>query len=377
MGRLGRLGVKIRVVSEYGNGAASVRSRVSEWIARIGVSAECLDYLGEPNIPASMVIRRPVGLVRAELALRRAGSQPADVVLLHRNASPFSRGHLEERVLASGDRSVVDFDDSVQWDWRAGFAGLIRRPSSFLRAVRAADVVIAGNDFLANWAAEWCNQILIIPTCVEPADYEAKTDFSLVGPPRIGWIGSPSTERYLRLIEGPLLELHRRTGAELIVISTGHQSLGALDQMLRRIQWSTHTQSQLASLMDVAVMPLDDSIWSRGKCGYKLLQYAAAAVPGIASPSGVNDEICDGFGYERPRSPDDWLSSLLGAVSCSPEARRQVGRGARKAVERYSYSAWLPRWTEAVFGDTLASDVRKSDQPGAAVEVAPTQLGEI
>jgi glycosyltransferase involved in cell wall biosynthesis len=40
-------------------------------------------------------------------------------------------------------------------------------------------------------------------------------------------------------------------------------------------------------------MPLPDSPWERGKCGYTLVQYTACGVPVVASPVGVNRELVE------------------------------------------------------------------------------------
>jgi glycosyltransferase involved in cell wall biosynthesis len=92
----------------------------------------------------------------------------------------------------------------------------------------------------------------------------------------------------------------------------------------------------------VGIMPLPDNDWSRGKCGYKLLQYFSAGVPAIASPVGVAPSLIGEEHGLTARSADDWkvaLESLLGDV----EERRERGAAARKFVERnYSYQRWAP-----------------------------------
>lgn len=356
--------MKLKVVSPYGREASSMRVRVLQWLDRSKIEAEILDYLGSENWGVRALTRSPRAMVRAELALRRATRTKADVVLIHRYSSPLSRGDIERRLLAAADRGVLDFDDALQWDWRSGPTGVVRNPLPFIRAAKSADIVIAGNAFLANWAAEWCREVVLIPSCVEPDDYVMKDDFVVGETPRLGWIGSPSTEAYLRLIEAPLLELHRRTGAVLVVISGGERSLGPLDQMAKRVPWSMQTQARLASLMDVGLMPLEDSLWTRGKCGYKLLQYGAAGVPAVASPFGVNAGIAASLGYRTACSSTDWIEALSEVMSASASDRATEGARARSAVIRaFSYEAWLPAWMNAVVGgaSSLPGNSQRAD----------------
>lgn len=343
--------MKWRVVAPYGQGAASARVRAFEWVARIDQpEPEILDHVGAATTSLIRMAGSPRGLIHAELGLRKAARTRVDVVFMHLGASPFSRGSIERRLLASGSRGVVDFDDSVQWDWRPGLAGIVKNPLAFLQAARAADIVIAGNDVLANWAAGWCDHIAVIPSCVEPSDYEEKSTYDIARRPQIGWLGSPSTERYLRKIEPALLALHDRLDAELVVVSTGARSLGRLDAMVKRVEWSPTVQANVGSIMDVGVMPLEDTVWARGKCGYKLLQYAAAGLPAVASPIGVNSEIAATLGYRCATSDADWIEELAHLLSCTG-ARAEQGALARTRVEaRYSYSTWLPEWKRAVFG---------------------------
>lgn len=351
--------MRVRVLAPYGNAAASARVRVFEWLSRAHLpESEVFQYAGSPNVSSREVLRSPMKWIAAELAVRRAAADPADVVFVHLYASPFSRGDLEAKLFESANRSVLDFDDAVQWDWRTGAPSLIKRPSCFLRAVRTADHVIAGNEFLANWAASYARNVTVIPSCVEPADYRVKSNYALGDPPRIGWIGSPSTEKYLGLIAPSLLELNRRLGAELVVISGGDRSLGLLDPIVRRIQWSPAVEADLSSLVDVGIMPLQDSLWTRGKCGYKLLQYAAAGVPAVAANVGANARIAESLGYQCALSDDQWTGMLSSLLNMSDERRMEQGTEARRvAQQRYSYAVWLEHWQKIVLGAAAKKEI--------------------
>jgi hypothetical protein len=152
---------------------------------------------------------------------------------------------------------------------------VLGKSATWSRAVAAADVVVAGNDYLAERASRTARQVVAIPSCVEPADYPVKSSYVLCDPPRLVWVGSPSTEPFLRIIALSLLEVHRRTGARLTVVSAGSAPLGPLDAIVDRLPWALDSVASALSASDVAIGPLTDSPYARGKCAYKLLQYAA------------------------------------------------------------------------------------------------------
>jgi glycosyltransferase involved in cell wall biosynthesis len=329
---------------------------VFAWLDRAGVAAEVLDYAGTSSARPAVLGRHPLRVVRAERRLRRAADRPVDTVLMHLGASPFSRGAREIEQLRAGGRAVLDVDDGLQWDWRTGPMAALRSPRPFLGAVQAADVVIAGNDTIAQWAAAHARHVEVIPTCIDPFDYDAKSRYDIVGRPRLAWLGSPSTEWFLGLISRPLLDLHRRTGAELVVVSRGDRSLGPLDEMVTRVPWTPAVQRGIGEFADVGLMPLDDTLWSRSKCGYKLLQYAAAGLPAVASPAGVNRSIAESLGFPLAATPEEWLAAIEQLLATSDDDRRIAGQTARKLVtERYSYAAWLDTWRTVALGRPVAT----------------------
>jgi glycosyltransferase involved in cell wall biosynthesis len=206
--------------------------------------------------------------------------------------------------------------------------------------------------------------VVLIPSCVDPADYRPKQDHRVSDPPVLGWIGSPDNEALLATIGPALRELHRRTGARVRLVGTDRPSLGELETIIDRTPWSPGSQRELLATMDVGLMPLHDDPYSRGKCGYKLLQYAAAEVPAVASPVGTNRSILAALGLPAATSPEEWIGAVLGLLEASTESRAALGRQVRAEVtRRYSYAAWQQRWVDAV---GLTSSPRAPIPGGAA-----------
>jgi hypothetical protein len=341
----------LAVFLPYGPEAASARIRVFGWLEHLGLPASVHSYVGRANARAGTLLRRPRATADAERRLRLAARRPYGRVLLHREASPLSDGSVEERILRSAAFSVYDIDDATQWDWGNGHPvrRMIPKGSKTIRAAQHADRVIAANNELAEWASCWARDVVIIPSCVSPKSYETKSTYDLSDPPRLGWIGSPATEHYLRMVAAALVEVHRRTGARLTVISSGHRSLGDLDVMVDRVRWTRSGAEWILARWDVGIMPLAEGLYERGKAGYKLLQYGAARLPTVGTPVGVNTEILASMGAPSPRSSGAWLDALLGMLEAGTSVREDLGARARRVVEGgFSYATWERPWREAV-----------------------------
>ena len=332
----------------YGPDGSSARVRVLDWLAHTGLHARVHDYAGLPNNAPRTVFRHPVTVAAAELRTRSLVRRSYDRVLIQRDVSPFTSGRLAERLAANSRLSVFDFDDAIMWTPRTGAQRIWSRAESCLRSVRSVDRVIAGNQLLAEWASEHNSDVRYIPSCVEPSAYRTKKDYEVRDVPRLVWLGSPSTETYVAAYTDALLAGHAATDARLVLISAGGRSLGALDTMIDRVQWSREVAASM-SAWDIAIAPLVDGPFERGKCAYKVLQYAAAGLPAIVSPVGANVEVAGDLGYPTPYDSTAWVDVLVDLVRAAPRERAEIGVQAESAVSRmYSYAAWATEWLDAV-----------------------------
>lgn len=340
----------LTTVAPYGQGGASARVRVGGWLRHLDLDAEVLDYIGTRNNHPATVAQRPLRVLCAERRLRRLDPAPGTSLLLHREASPFSRGALEVALMRGAGRGIYDFDDALQWDHSGGLRRrMFAKPHKCLCAVRTADMVIAGNHTLADWASQWAREVVVVPSCIEPADYSVKQDYRLHQPPRLLWIGSPSTESQLRTAVPALLEVNRRTGAVVWVVSSGTAELGELSPMVKRLEWSRDTVKSAVTEADIAIGPLVDGLYEQGKCAYKLLQYGAAALPVVATPVGANRTALEALGGTAANDTAEWVAALMHWIEAADHERAAAGAAARSAVQHsYSYASWSRTWRAAV-----------------------------
>lgn len=344
----------ISAYSAYGPGGASTKVRLYDWFEHLGIDAERHEYLARNANPAGALARDPLAVARVERDLRRrARKAVGGVTIVSREVSPLSTGWVEADLLSRAGRGVFDFDDAI-WLPVPGPRGWLDQERKTRRSAAAADIVIAGNEVLADWASQHARDVVVIPSCVQPGDYESKATWDIGEAPRLVWLGSPSTEQYVADIAPALEEVCRSTGAVLTVISGPVEQPRSLDHhsFVRRVQWSHDTARAELAAADIAIAPLRDDEYSRGKCAYKLLQYAASALPMIGSPVGANRLALQRFEGTAATTRDEWVDGLVGLINESATVRERKARTGVVAVsEHYSFGAWADEWRRAVDAD--------------------------
>jgi glycosyltransferase involved in cell wall biosynthesis len=102
---------------------------------------------------------------------------------------------------------------------------------------------------------------------------------------------------------------------------------------VEELPWTDATEVESIAACDVGLMPLLDSPWERGKCGYKLVQYMACGLPVVASPVGVNSDLVTvGVNGFLAATPEQWVSSLERLIR-EASLRRSMGIQGRRRVE--------------------------------------------
>lgn len=343
-GRFDQIAPQLRVVASYGRLAGSARVRLFDWLDWLRLDADEFTYTDGPRLGIAGIVRSPRRAVRAEHALRALRRKGSKRLLISRRASPFSNGSIEADLLRTSGWGIYDFDDALWLSRRGQFslAGIWRK------SVQAADVVIAGNEMLANEARRYSSNVVMIPSCVDTITYVPKQIYE-IDRPTAGWIGSPATEKYLLSIVDPLLQLNLDFGLRIKLISAGSADLGPLNRMVDRVEWRLDSYAADLASVDFGIMPLDDTEWSRGKCAYKILQYGAVGHMVVASPVGANRLALERLGGVAASNDSEWYEGIRRVLSMDHRDRRAVGQRARNAVEaHYSYRAWHEVWVKTV-----------------------------
>jgi glycosyltransferase involved in cell wall biosynthesis len=224
-----------------------------------------------------------------------------------------------------------------------------RRLARFAAIVRACDAVIAGNAFLAASAARYTDDrcIHVVPSCVDPSHY-TPTPSGRAGSIDLVWVGSSSTLQGLEQIAPLLDEVGRALpGIRLKVICDRFPCFRHLDVV--PCPWSAATEAAEIASADLGITWIPDDLWSRGKCGLKVLQYLAAGLPVVANPVGVHPEMVrpgrTGF---LATTPAEWVDAVR-RLALDPALRHRLGAaGRRLVISEYSVEAGAARWLEVL-----------------------------
>lgn len=265
----------------------------------------------------------------------RLSSRSYDVYVVEKELIPWIPFAIERLLWPDCSRTIVDYDDAVFHSYDLG--GAVRKyllGDKIRKVMSTAAAVTVGNEYLAAYARSAGAKPDIVRSSVD-CDHYVPASCASVDRFTIGWVGSPITAKFLEQVQEPLEWAIKTMDARLLLVGAGNSPLAAIGAEI--VPWSIETEVALVQSMDVGIMPLPDSPFERGKCGYKLIQYMACGKPVIASPVGINSEIVTaGFNGFLPLTASDWKNAFKSVYDDPPMARAMGSCGRERAVSEYS-----------------------------------------
>jgi glycosyltransferase involved in cell wall biosynthesis len=265
-----------------------------------------------------------------------------DFIFIHREAAPLGPPVIEwilARILRK--KIIYDFDDAIWLTDRAdepGWLKLLKWRSKVKLICTWSHVISCGNDFLCEFARQANPRVVYNPTTIDtesvhnPEHYSKKESDEIV----VGWTGSHSTLKYLKDLEVVLQKLEEENKKlRIVVIADQPDSLSL--KTLTFIPWSKETELEDLMKIDIGIMPLPDDEWSKGKCGFKALQYMALRIPAVVSSVGANRAIVDdGVNGFLCSSGEEWRVVLQRLIGSKSLQSKMGEAGRKKVIDQYS-----------------------------------------
>jgi glycosyltransferase involved in cell wall biosynthesis len=349
--------MRILSLVKYGQQAACTRHRYLQYLPYLesqGIEVEVSalhddDYLRQrfasnrvsPKVILSAYIKRLKILLR---------SRKFDGVVIYGELFPYLPGITEGLLSRFGIHYLYDFDDAFfhQYDChRLPWVRLLLG-RKILRVIRSSCGALAGNEYLASYARRAGVRATILPTVIDVTRYLPVETPRPADAFTIGWIGSPYTVAHLgHRAEALRRFCERYPAARVVLVGSGPVVIPGVKTDIH--PWSEASEVEEIQRFDVGIMPLPDEPWTRGKCGFKLIQYMACGIPVVASPVGINREIVDSGrdGY-LATTEAEWLSALEELYHQTVKRRTMGERGRKKIVEEYSLHVHAPRLAQTL-----------------------------
>ena len=342
--------MKILLLSRYSHLGASSRVRFYQYLpylATQGIQVTVANLLENDYLEDLYVGRRSRFHSIIGAYIRRLGyllkSNRFDLLWVEYEILPWLPAWGETILSCLRIPYVVDYDDAIFHRYNMHSRVMVRvlLGGKIATVMRQASLVIVGNKYLGDYASKaGAKRVECIPSVIDPDRYNSTPQpENLVF--TIGWIGSPATAKYLHLVHPSLAEVCKNGSARLVLVGSGQFKLDGVPTEIHA--WSEETEVTEIQSFDVGIMPMPDSAWAQGKCGYKLIQYMACARPVVASPVGVasiiiNDSI-NGF---LATTIKDWVKALYDLRE-SYSLRESMGKAGRmKAEKQYSIQITAP-----------------------------------
>ncbi len=343
----------ILILSKYGRKAASSRQRFYQYAPFLeahGMKCTISPLFDDAYLEEKFSKDRAGfgGVLRAFLRRANAilGGKKYDLLIIHCEVFPYLPSFFERYLKRRNIAYIFDYDDAIFHTYDKHRSRLIRRllGKKIACVAKHSSMVLACNEYLAEYARRaGAPRVEILPTVVDIRRYPPKLPFqSDTSVFTIGWIGSPSTSAYVETIAPALSEVCAGGRGKVVLI--GSKPLELPNVPVEIIPWSEESEVAHLQAFDVGIMPVIDSDWARGKCGFKLIQYMACGLPVVASPVGVNKEIVeDGTNGFWATTLQDWVGALT-TLRDNKELRQRMGCVGRKKVEtNYCLQVTAPR----------------------------------
>jgi glycosyltransferase involved in cell wall biosynthesis len=279
-----------------------------------------------------------------------------DLIFIHREVYPFFAPRAEQMVLRRHRRIVFGLDDAVyvghdrkalKYSWLYRFKYGPGRNEVFA----GSNLVIAASSCLAEHVRKFTPRVAVIPTVIDLERYPFSHPSEIMDRRiTIGWYGSNSTSPYLKPIVPALQRLANEHPGRLRFSFYGDQRLTLPLHEAEVYPFRLETEIEDLRSMDIGIMPLPDTEWTRAKAGFKAIQYMALGIPTVVTPLGMSTELVrneeNGL---HAGTVDEWFAQLDRLVRDLELRQRLAVAGRKRIEEEYSLQRWGPKFVDCLW----------------------------
>jgi len=289
------------------------------------------------------------------------------------NVSPLSNHYVDYGT----EEIKIQNNGKIIHEWKDGENINIKenqnRIEEIKKSISMVDLITTTNDHLANVFREFNPNVKVLPNCVDVNSWK-RLDIRRKNPDeiRICWAGGHSHWEDLYLIRNSLIEIANKY-PNVKILMVGYMP-HSMEKDFRPGQFEFHPwvdtpahPYRLAALdIDIAIIPVKDSIFNRSKSTIKWVEFSSLEIPCITSyvpPYDViqeADEINKGI-FVTNNDEDCWIKGMELLINDS-RLRKEIGTNARQFVEKNydintQYHQWVNAFKEVKLGNSYQSRI--------------------
>jgi len=274
-----------------------------------------------------------------------------DAVFVYREAALLGPAFLENMVARRRKPIIYQLDDPLFVPYTSpsnGYLSYLKFFGKISEICRLAKVVMVNSSHIRDYVSQYNRNIWQVPSVVDTRQYVFRPDLLEQQPDEvcIGWSGSPTTVRNIRVIADALRELSGKVKHKVHLIGGTEFDLPGVDYVAQK--WSAETEVDDLRKMQVGMVPLPINEWNKRKFYMKTAQYMALGIPPVATPLGSNPEVVEhGVTGFLADSQEEWVEYLSLLIKDHDLRLRMSHAAAKAAREKYSLEGNAGKIVEA------------------------------
>lgn len=271
-----------------------------------------------------------------------------DAVFVYREAALLGPAFLEKRI-AKRKPIIYQLDDPLFMPYRSpsnGYLSYLKFFGKIKEIIRISKVVMVNSTHIREYAEQFNTNIWQVPSIVDTDKFRFMPFRDNPEKVSIGWSGSPTTLKNIKLVEKPLQDISRAGICDIHFI--GGEDLGLTDVNYTGQKWTAETEVEDLRKMQIGLVPLPDNSWNRYKFIMKTAQYMALGIVPVGTPMASNPEVIKhgetGFLAATDKEWVEYLTILINEDRLRQEMSR---KGAAEALAKYSLEANRAKIVEA------------------------------
>lgn len=236
-----------------------------------------------------------------------------DAVFVYREAALLGPAFLEKKI-AKKKPIIYQLDDPLFVPYRSPSNGMLSYFKFFGKVkeiIKLSKVVIVNSTQIRQYAEQFNKNIWQIPSVVDTRKFSYVPRDPRT--PCVGWSGSPTTLKNLKMIELPLQTISRLGNCDLHFIGGDDPGLQGVNYTAQR--WNAETEVEDLRKIQIGLVPLPDHPWNPYKFIMKTAQYMALGIVPVGTPMASNTEVIrhgkNGFLAANDHEWIDYLQQLI------------------------------------------------------------------